>query len=550
MNKWIFGIISFAVIACLWVFQSAITVNIPWWDDFHGIILPVFDLFTGKTFWQKIQNFVSLNNEHRVVNDRIFTLIIYLFTGKFELRTLALLGFVNLIGILWIILKVLRKENIGYLALLPIVFLIFQAQYFESLQSLMVPFQNFSVILYAALSIYLLIYKENFGWSFFFALMAIFSHGNGILVFIIGFLILVLNAKYKQAWIWTALSVLTVFVYFLGYSKPKWTSTDVVSPFENPVLAIRYMFEFLGAYSLNIIDLSTGLSNSAIKQIFPQIVGLIFSVVFLFLVFRKYPPNKINESPKRLSAHKANQFFIAFSMFFVATAVIIGLTRAGFPILSRYTINSAFFLITVYGFFVINYSQKVAGTTSAFTFLILLFSYYNASDRAFFNKENAKADAVNYRLNGTWVNQYADSAHVSRVNPLLVEPLKAGKYVFPKDNNINFPNWNPQNTNAKLEYSIVDGYLMIYGECKPEVNNTYFSLESENDHFLFPAGKVKNNILAFLKGKSYYSNLFKTAFPTRIIPNGNYEIYLIETSPSGTNKFKLNRTLVNKNLVL
>ncbi|MCD8540130.1 MAG: hypothetical protein LRY55_10440 [Leadbetterella sp.] len=144
----------------------------------------------GNPLWKKFQNFVSLNNEHRVVNDRIFTLLVYLVTGRFELKALALLGFINLIGIFFLFYQVLRNQKVSYPAILPVVFLIFHAQYYESLQSLMVPFQNFSVILYLLLSLYFLVFRKSFTWGFVFALAAIFSHGNGILAFILGVLIL------------------------------------------------------------------------------------------------------------------------------------------------------------------------------------------------------------------------------------------------------------------------------------------------------------------------------------------------------------------------
>ena len=159
-NKYIFWTTSSILIALLWLFQYIISVNVPWWDDFHGIILPVFHLFSNIPFSEKIKLFFSLNNEHRVVNDRFFLLLTYLVTGKFELKSLALLGFLNLIGIFLLIFKIAKPLVGNLLFLLPMPFLIFHAQYYESLLSLMVPFQNFSVIFYVFLTFYFLIFKK------------------------------------------------------------------------------------------------------------------------------------------------------------------------------------------------------------------------------------------------------------------------------------------------------------------------------------------------------------------------------------------------------
>lgn len=550
MNKWLFGFITFLSIIVLWCFQDSITVNIPWWDDFHGIILPVYDLFTDKSIAEKFHNFISLNNEHRVVNDRVFTLLIYIITGKFELKTLALLGFINLIGIFLVLFKVLTKAKVSYWATLPVVFLLFHAQYYESLQSLMVPFQNFSVILYMALSLYLLIFKRSFVWGFVFAIAAIFSHGNGILVFILGALILLINKNYKHAGIWAILSVLTVFIYFIGYSKPEWANKAVVSPIENPIAAVRYSFEFLGAYALNLVELSTGLSHSNGKQILPQLLGFGTFSLLLFLVLKCFPVNKLNVSLQKLRNNPTNQFFLAFTAFFVATAILMGLTRTGFPVLSRYTINSSLFLIGLWCFYITNYGEKGAIIFSTITFLMVFFTYFNAVAKGNFVKTNTITDGINYQKNGTWANGYSDSSHVSRVNPLLIEPLSAGKYVFPKTALDNFNKWGIESSREVLEYSIIDNYLRISGENTNNADEIFFSLETDQYQFIFPNQILRSNPIDFVSKHKYYSPYYQTFFPISVIPAGIYKIYKIEKTHDSYHKYDLNRKLDTKGMVL
>lgn len=548
MKKSLFLVLSAACILLLWYFQNAITVNIPWWDDFHGIILPVYDLFTEKSFLEKFKKFVSLNNEHRVINDRIFTLLIYLLTGKFELKALALFGFVNLIAIFLILVKVLRMQKTTWMAVLPVLFLIFHAQYYESLQSLMVPFQNFSVILYMLLSLYFLAFRKGFVWGFVFALAAIFSHGNGILVFILGALLLLVNQKYRQTAVWVLLSLITVLIYFWGYSKPEWANKAVVSPWQNPFAAIRYGFEFLGAYSLNGVEISTGLTSSSLKQLFPQVFGFAVVVIWVYLVLKKYPLSNIKTSLQKLKDNKADQFLLAMAAFFLATGVIMGLTRTGFPVLSRYTINSSFFLIAVWGFYITNYSEKGSKLVSLMAFGGLLLTYYNATTKANAFKQNSITDAVNYQINGTWANGYSDSSHVSRVNPLLRAPLESGAYIFPKSELDNFTRWNTQTNRANQDFSIVDNYLIISGTAKSDV---FFTLESEKHQFIFPANKLRSNLKTLILQRAYYTDLYRTAFPINVIPTDNYRIFRIErTDKDQFVKYDLGRTLTGYKMVL
>ncbi|MCD8540131.1 MAG: hypothetical protein LRY55_10445 [Leadbetterella sp.] len=232
--------------------------------------------------------------------------------------------------------------------------------------------------------------------------------------------------------------MLTVWVYFWGYSKPGWTDSTVISPLENPLAAIRYGFEFLGAYSLNGVEVSTALASSSLKHLIPQIAGVTAVILWLYLVLKKYPLKDIKTSLQQLKNNKTDQFLLAVAAFFLATGVMMGLTRTGFPVLSRYTINSSLFLVALWGFYVTNYAGRGRAFVTVLTFGAMVLSYYHATAKANFFKQNCITDAINYQVNGTWANGYSDSSHVSRVNPLLKEPLKSGAYAFPESELVDF----------------------------------------------------------------------------------------------------------------
>lgn len=538
-SKIYFSIMAVFCIGCLWAFQCEITANVPWWDDFHGIMLPVYNLFGDMSGLEKFKSFFSLNNEHRVVNDRIFTGILFLIFGKFELKYLAILGFINLILLFFVYLKICKGNTKNYFHLLPLVFIIFQAQYYEGLQSLMVPFQNFSVILYTYLCFYYLSYKKihKIIPAGIFATLAFFSHGNGVLALMIGIVILLMQQNYKQAIKWSIFSVCIIALYFWGYSKPTWTSD--MAPQQGIINSIAYTFQFLGSYSLNITDLSTSISNSNVKLWTSGLFGIAMISIFMFYFTKKYPVNKgfFTEAILKLKHNKTDQFLIATLLFFGATAIIIGITRTGFPMLSRYTINSAFALCSLYLFVLFNLKHKtiLASVSIIISLACLIFSYHNTFDIAHFKKNNTIADGLNWKLNGSWASQYSDSAHVGRLNPLLKDIYKDKKYEFPFSN-LQIPVFgkNIDSYKENVTLGIVDGYLVVSEsnvENKYKVgseNGVYFILKNDSNQFIFPSYRSKQNIFKTLKTLNYFSNIIKADIPIKVIPKVHYEIFRLE----------------------
>jgi hypothetical protein len=552
-------LISFSAILLLWYFQYKISVNVPWWDDFHGLILPVFNLFSEQIWLEKIKLFFSLNNEHRVVNDRFFTLLIYLIFGRFELKYLAIFGFINLIILFVILIKSSRKQIINPLFFIPVALILFQAQYFESLQSLMVPFQNFSVILYVILCFYFLIFRKSNDILVpaIFAFLAIFSHGNGILAFVLGAALLILNLRFKALLKWVAFSIVTIAIYFWGYHKPEWSSG--ISPVQQPLKALGYVFQFLGSYIDIFSDSSTRISQGELKTLIATIFGIFLMVIFLVTFLTKYKPINQKKTWEKLRNSKNDQFLISIIGFIFCTGILIGLTRTGFPMLSRYTINSAILTIAVYLFLITNiyYKKRTFAITIVFTFIALFLSYYNYSETAIFRKQNAIVDGVNWQKNGTWASQYSDSSHVSRLNPLLVSPYQSGKYKFPSSVFDSLDVFTEAPFSYPLNYTIVDGYLQINGlVTKSDMTNpfeseegVYFLLKNENYKFIFPATTQKNNIKDFIFGRSYFSQNFKTAFPVNVIPSGSYNIFMIINNRGNRKISFTGKTLKTPNLI-
>lgn len=98
---------------------------------------------------------------------------------------------------------------------------------------------------------------------------------------LIGIIILVFNKRFSDLKTWLPSGMIAIGLYFWGYHKPEWGPK--VSFLDHPIAALRYVFEFLGAYFQNITDLSSRVSQSGIKHLLLELYGFILIAVFIFI---------------------------------------------------------------------------------------------------------------------------------------------------------------------------------------------------------------------------------------------------------------------------
>jgi hypothetical protein len=559
-KKSFFFILSAIVIGALWYFQSLILVNVPFWDDFHGIILPVYDMLSDIPLYDKLVALFSQNNEHRIANDRLFMWVVYLIKGNFDMRFMALLGFLNLIGIFWIFIKVFQNEKVSLYFLIPPLFFLFQPQYFESLQSLMVPFQNFSVIFYAFLAFYLVIYKNKFSYplAFFLSALAFYTHGNGVFVFIICAIIIFLTAPRKHFILWVIFSTLAILSYFYHYKKPDWNASS--SPLERPVESFFYFFEFLGSFGLTYVEMSTTLLNSSLKKIFPTVLGFLISGWFIYVFFKNNPVKfnlrQIDAQLKKLGQSRLELFVLACIFFFLFTGVILAAHRTGFPIMSRYTINSALMVAVVYMYLVYHASAKGKKVLfNVFTLIgisYLCLSYYNNWDLAIQKRKLGITDGINWEKNRMWTNQYFSSEHTKNLNHLLDKPYDEKMYFFPESGLDMLKTAVYSNKIAPVKTSF-DGFALGIVDTEQDPwtldneSGIYYLFENEKYSFIIPGFHIKNGFLNFLTTGKYYSGVVKSNLSTQLVPNEKYEIIRVDYKKGQLLKTKTGQFYDNKN---
>jgi hypothetical protein len=418
----------------------------------------------------------------------------------------------------------------------------------------MVPFQNFTVLLFSFLSFYFLLFRRSRGliWAFLFAFLAVYSNGNGMLCLGISLVILLFNKRYKLAALWTLFSMLTVLLYFWGYEKPAWVGEGTLK--NRSVLdKLLFGFEFIGSYMGILFDHTYTLSVSRIKSLISSFFGLGVLSFFIYSVHLKYPFG-LKSSFEKLRQNKPDQFWLTVLIFFGATTIAIALNRTGFKLFSRYTLNASLILSAVYLFSLSAFNWKKIPSLSflIFTAGMASLSYFNYWSIALEQKNNSKTDAYNWLHTGSWAVAYSDSSHVKRVNPLLKEIYERGAYVFPEMNPRDFRE-TIKNEKLELPFTLeaklsFDSKYLVLSGVNPAQQELKIALVSEEKTFVFPVNYFRNNPWEYLRDRSYYSTRFNAYVAMMLLPQSRFKLYLLEKTQQGFKAYFLNQEVTKYSL--
>lgn len=303
------------------------SVDIPSLDDFVAILGFMNQFVDLDSLSGKLRLIFSQHNEHRIVFTRILTLANYYLSGSVNFKLLIVAGNLALLGLIFLIYHSANIKTSKLLYFTPAVLLMFQPSYMESMLWAMASTSNFYVLFFAFLSIYLLAFDsyKSFIFAIIFAIFASYTQGNGIFVFLSGLFLLLPHRRYKRSFIWSIVFIFCFFLYFHGYEKPPPFPGIVEEPF-NFASAAKYFLLFIGS-----IGKYRGLAN---------MLGAFVLASFLYLTYAKY--------------YKSSPVIYAFLCFLLLTAISASIFRAsmglgvGQALASRYTINSALFLLLTY----------------------------------------------------------------------------------------------------------------------------------------------------------------------------------------------------------
>ncbi|GAB3956860.1 hypothetical protein GCM10028805_47900 [Spirosoma harenae] len=537
-------------IVVFWYVWATYAVNIPKWDD-HALRAFLANVDKEPSITGKLYEFFRQHNEHRIVLDRLVTWLDYTLVGKFSYQHLMVVGNLSLLGLIAIFGLALgqaigeeaKKKSTQFTTTLadsiiylpPVAFLILNLSHWENMFWGMAALQNFTVLLWVIGAIYLLSFTEHLIGAILLATAATLTSGNGLLVWPVGFAILLLQwilekrSNWKALLGWVVVAGIEIALYFLDYKKPE----------GNP--PVRGSF----------IDLIKGwlAFNGAAAEAFPMgtafskcvIIGSIATVllgggwVYLLekgLVKKRFPA--------------FSYFFVGASTFLLGTAAIVAWSRVGFGlqglITSRYKIYSLLLLSLVYCFVIIH--QK--GSARVWTFLaglvfsvgLMVSSYFTYLSDTIWWRHWLVTSQFNWTHNSNTPEISIDSVskHYTTLAPAFYDTILPSIF------------GPTQELPVKLEMTKTAGRYAIESTLlsTERVNDSglYLLARSDKRSYLFP---VRQNQQSIKRAGFKPTNLFTTGFRAEISPegmiNGVYPLFVLRVWNGKANLYPTNKTI-------
>ena len=415
-------VLSFVIAAAIYfILILKYTVNIPSWDDFDAILA-----YGNHPFLERIPDFWSQHNEHRLVFVRLCTELSMAIFRKIDFRFLIILGNLGVLGLSILFLTLWVKQKLPLSNFIGLLLLIFAPVSWINMIWALAAIQNLWVLFFSFLTLITFDVKTRKGvlLSSLFGLMALFSSGSGLIVIGICFLRTLWDSikKAKQdqklsviqhsfpLFYYSAFTIIVLMIYFYHYQSPE-GHPHFGQTIQHPWLMARYFIVFLGSFAGNLTS--------------AKIVGLIFIGWIIYISMRRY--------------YAVNPVLYGWILFFVLNAAVAMVTRSGFGIKQaldvRYQIVSLmlagccyFSMVELFGLKGKIFQIAQAGILS----LIVLFygySIYHANDKMKRHHSILINKMIRYQTTGSGLHYPVEKE--SRAIGILRKAISKGRYQMP-----------------------------------------------------------------------------------------------------------------------
>lgn len=402
-------------------------INVPINDD-YALLDFINKYVTTSSFYEKVKLIFAQHNEHRIVYDRIWTIISYKTSGNLNFTLLALIGNLSLIGITVIFFKKFKKLGKELLLFLPITVIIFNISNWENITFSMATLSNFTVIYFALMSLYFLcsdtfLSKKNLFLSVLFFILAVLTQGGGMFLFPLSLLILIYKKEYKNVMIYLALSLPIIFIYFYDYTSPGsigFTASIVEYNFK----IIPFIFAFLGNAFNYYLIYSDNINQSSNTAIFS---GIVLLILFFYITYKQY--------------YKQNLFIYSVLLFFIISACATSVSRVSFGIdaagASRYRINGIIFVVAIYFWLIESFNLKKLQISLILIFTLSYLYFVNLMQVQYLDirKKQTYTGVLMYNIgNSSFLN--GDKNDTEIYNSLLNKSKELNTYNLPLNEEI------------------------------------------------------------------------------------------------------------------
>ncbi len=511
----LWAFLIFLPVALYFYFLSEYAINIPKWDD-HALKAFILEFENAQGLIPKLQTFFKQHNEHRIAFDRFFTLIVFWIHGSIDYRWLMWIGNFTLLGILFIFFKIFQKQKISIAYFVPIPFLLFQLQLWENTFWGMAAMQNFGVVFFILTLIYLISSEKrsNFYIALFVAFLATYTSGNGITVFPICLVLLILQRRFKDVFIFSSISIILIFLYFYQYKFPE--NNPSMDGIGIQKIATGFLM-FMGS----VFDLIPNASqNQKITIGLGFILFVTGSIVAIYLIFN----SKLFKKQRNLN--HTELFILGTIMFLIGTAIVVTYTRISYGeaslLTSRYKIYSILLLITIYLAF-ISKINLVNDKWLAFSLIFMSICFNLVANFTHFKEViNFRNQLISFGINWKLDEQYTDSKSAIKLYELpkldLIDNLSIIKRPIKLAETFKRPHTHVLNSDGIM---VENNTLPI-----PPLKNDNLSLivQSNKRTYLMPTQLISYPLKAFIKKGRYWQDGFVGILNNNEFENGTYHL--------------------------
>jgi len=279
----------------------ATAINIPCLDDYNSHLGFANALRAAPSFPARAACFLTTQqNEYKLFFEKAVICLQLVLCGHLDFRSLSLIGdsFVLLLAVvLWMMFLPRQRNTALRLALfVPVPWLLFQLQYWETLNWANSSLQNVPVLPFSLMCIYLLTRPaaRAFALALVFFALGVGASGNGLLLIPLGLLMLALDRHWRRVGIWLLVSAVCVTAYAYRYQlmPPHGVTPGHASLLSEALLRPLYVVAFLGGAASYPFHLGAILLGAALLLYFGWLTrqgyrqhnpGVFFSVLFIVL---------------------------------------------------------------------------------------------------------------------------------------------------------------------------------------------------------------------------------------------------------------------------
>jgi hypothetical protein len=512
ITKYILFLVFFAAISCWAVTIYEYQLNIPHWDD-HAIKTFVDSFNKTESFKDKLYLLVKLHNEHRIATTRILSLFTFLILGTLNFSILIFLGNLFLIGLLPLLFRIQQntKSPFGFLVCTSL--LLFNFYNYENSLWGMASIQNYGILFFVFYALYFLIKFPlkgflHFSIAILLTVMAFLTSGNGILLFPLGLLFLIIQKKYFKIVPWILIIGASFLVYFYYYEHRPDSKAALQSA--NLLIFIKGILVLTGS----LIDISWFIPN--LKLTVASIFGFVIISVWLILLVKLFSNIKIYKS-KNL---KYELFLHSILLFCFGTIFLLSYARYtyGLDILmtSKYKIYSQLISICIIALLLINSPVHLKNKVSLFfvfcSMLIFLNSYFLDFNKWKETYLERICENQNSKLNRQ--NQLPSYAYTDI--KLEIDNLESG---FEKLGDFQMEFDSIVSLNEKVQF---------FKRNNPELNNEVFlKFENKQNHKVEMIPMIQQVNYGYSRLINYYNDLSIGNLSLVYLKEGDYQLDFI-----------------------